>query len=201
MKKWLVAFLAAVMVCQGGVAAMAAGKTVTAVPDKADAQQVQEAPYTVEVSKAKMKILQDGKVVNTYNMRSSQFRVVNGKEKGTVAVRFWDEDGKQRKINLGSMEELNIYGKMSKLTLSSQLTDKVKIVITKDCVVTDMFVNNAAKVSVYGTVKELDISNKKARVTEERKGEIREVHTVSDNAIKGVSSENISVYDPDEEEF
>ena len=103
------------------------------------------------------------------------------------------------KINLGEMDEIFIDGKIMKLTISSTLSKDVKVVIGKDCSVSDMRVNNASKVSVYGIVKELDISNKDARVTEERQGEIREVSTVSTNAIKGVFSEHITKYDPDEE--
>ena len=192
MKKWIVALLAVVMVCHGGVAAMAADKAAAA-PDAV------AAPYTVDVTRAKMNILQDGKAVKTYEMSSSDFTVAKGKEKGTVAVRFWDDNGKQCKINLGEMDEIFIDGKIMKLTISSTLSKDVKVVIGKDCSVSDMRVNNASKVSVYGIVKELDIANKDARVTEERQGEIREVSTVSTNAIKGVFSEHITKYDPDEE--
>lgn len=193
MKKVLAWSLTASMLLSMGVLSSAAEPSTfaqdsyTALTDHYSAND-----YSVRVKDGVMAILQGGEVISSYDMDSSKITLVNSDDDG-VAIQFKDDSGSIRKITLGSQTEVSISGKLDTLSLYSKLDKNIYVEIDSKTTIRTMKVASPSKVTIYGEVSTLEISNGKARVTVDDSGSVATVNTTNKNAIDGVPSSKVKV--------
>lgn len=121
--------------------------------------------YSVVVSSSQVQLVQNGKVANTYQIKSSDITITATKDYPLI-LSFKDSASKKKNISLGDQTSLTISGTLSSLTLDKALSSSFTLNIGAKASVSAMTVHSGGKVVIADDAKvsKISSSNKNASI-------------------------------------
>lgn len=111
-------------------------------------------PFSVTVGDKIVSFQKDGLTTGSYKMSRNDIVLVTDSS-DDLLVCFYNTDGQYVGVTLGSQENVTLNGSINSLTLHKELDRNV--IIGSKCTVSSMTVNTPVKVSVYGTITDMEV--------------------------------------------